>query len=224
MVISIKNLSYSFPTNHLVFKDISLDIKEGEFWGLLGRNGAGKTTLIDLILGIKFPNIGEISILGKNPNNKIGNHLDDVVFLSQDIALQGDSTVEEFLNFHSKFYAKYSKKIESEMLNYFKLNRDAKIGALSTGQQKKAQIIAGFASDTKIIIIDEVTAVLDPETRHHFFLKLQEFNKKYRKTILLATNIAEDLTRCADKIFYINNYHGEIVEPQKINSLFNLQE
>lgn len=222
MVISIKNLSYYFPTNHLVFENMSLDINEGEFWGILGRNGAGKSTLIDLIMGIKFPTAGKITILGRNSNNKIGNHLDEVVFLSQDINLKGDSTVEDCLNFHSKFYSKYSKNIENEMLIYFQLKKDSKIGALSTGQQKKVQIVAGFSSNTKIIIIDEITAVLDPETRHHFFIKLQELNKKYKKTILLATNIAEDLTRVADKILYINNFHGEIVDPQNINNLFKL--
>lgn len=201
---------------------MSLDINEGEFWGILGRNGAGKSTLIDLILGIKFPTSGQITILGRDPNNKLGNHLDDVVFLSQDINLKGDSTVEDFLSFHSEFYSKYSKKIESDMLDYFQLNKDSKIGALSTGQQKKVQIIAGFSSDTKIIIIDEITAVLDPETRHHFFQKLQDLNRKYKKTVLLATNIAEDLTRVADKVLYINNYHGEVVDPTEINNLFNL--
>ena len=169
MVIKANALSYSYPTDHHVFKDLNFEVKEGDFWGILGRNGAGKTTLIDLILGIKYPTSGNVTVLGENPNMKKEDHQNDVVFLSQDIKLKGDIPVHEFLKFHSFFYKKYSKEIESELLQYFELNPKALIGALSTGQQKKVQVISGLASDTKIILIDEITAVLDPETRFRFF-------------------------------------------------------
>lgn len=221
-MISIKNLLYIYEEDNLVLDDISLEIYEGDFLGILGKNGAGKSTLLSLILGIRYPTKGEIKILGKISNTRTGEHLKEVVYLSQDITLLGSSTVEQFLYFHSKLYAKYSKKIEEEMLSYFQLDAKAKIGSLSTGQQKKAQIVAALSSDTKILIIDELTAVLDPETRHHLFLKLRELNVEKKKTIILATNIAEDLTKYATKILFISNHKGEVVEPEMIHTLFNL--
>jgi ABC-2 type transport system ATP-binding protein len=219
-MISIKNLSYSYPRDHLVFNDLSCEINQGEFWGILGRNGAGKTTLIDLILGIKYPSNGEVRVLNKDPNSPKEDHQNEVVFLSQDIQVKGDITIEEFLKFHSYFYNKYSKDIEQELLQYFDLDPGALVGALSTGQQKKVQVISGLASDTKIIIIDEITAVLDPETRFKFFSKILEFNKKLKKTVILATNIAEDLKGRVDRILYINDFKGEVLDPSKIDEIF----
>lgn len=219
-MICISSLSYTYPRNHHVFSDVSLDIHSGEFWGILGKNGAGKTTLIDLILGIKFPTSGSIKVLGEDPNNRVEDHQNDVVFLSQDISLKGDISIGEFLKFHSFFYKNYSKEIESELLEYFELSERDLIGALSTGQQKKVQVIAGLSADTKVIVIDEITAVLDPETRYRFFSKIMDFNKKRGKTIVLATNIAEDLKGRVDKILYINDLKGELIDPSKIDEIF----
>lgn len=219
-MITVKNLSYSYPRDHLVFNDLSCEINQGEFWGILGRNGAGKTTLIDLILGIKYPSNGEVRVLNKDPNSPEEDHQNEVVFLSQDIQVKGDITIKEFLKFHSYFYSKYSKEIEQELLQYFDLKPEALVGALSTGQQKKVQVVSGLASDTKIIIIDEITAVLDPETRFKFFSKILEFNKKLKKTVILATNIAEDLKGRVDRILYINDFKGEVLDPSKIDEIF----
>lgn len=221
-MISVKNLSYIYDEDNLVLDNISLEIQEGDFLGILGKNGAGKSTLLNLILGIRYPTQGQIKILGKMTNSRTGEHLKEVVYLSQDITLLGSSTVEQFLFFHSKLYVKYSKIIEEEMLSYFQLDAKTKIGNLSTGQQKKVQIVAALSADTKIVIIDELTAVLDPETRHHLFLKLRELNVAKKKTIILATNIAEDLTKYATKILFISNHKGEVIEPEKIHTLFNL--
>ena len=222
-MIEANALSYSYPREHHVFNNLNFKVEEGDFWGILGRNGAGKTTLIDLILGIKYPTSGNVTVLGQDPNKK-EEHQNEVVFLSQDIKLKGDIPVGEFLKFHSFFYNKYSKEIELELLSYFDLKEDSLIGALSTGQQKKVQIVSGMASDTKIILIDEITAVLDPETRYRFFKKIVEFNKELKKTIMLATNIAEDLKGITNKILYINEHTGEVLQPSALDTIFITNE
>lgn len=219
-MIEISDLSYIYPKDHLVLSNLSLTVNEGEFWGILGRNGAGKSTLIDLILGIKHPTSGEVLVLGAKPNITKSDDQNDVVFLSQDVKLKGDITVEVFLNFHSVFYPNYSKELESELLAYFQVPPQGLIGSMSTGQQKKVQIVAGLASNTKIILIDEITAVLDPEARHLFFKKIAEFNKNRNKTVLLATNIAEDLESVATNILYINDHKGMVLAPSALKTIF----
>jgi len=223
LVISVKDLSYSYPKEYLVFENLSVEVKEGEFWGILGRNGAGKTTFIDLLLGINYSAQGRISILGEGPCEKRDKHPREIAFLSQDVRLNGKIKVQDFFHFHSFFYKNYSKEIEKELAEYFKLNTQSLIGALSSGQQKKVQVVAGLASNTKIILIDEITAVLDPEMRYRFFSKLVEFNKQKNKTIMLATNIAEDLIGRVDKILYINDYQGQVISPDEINRIFKTQ-
>lgn len=225
MLIDAKGLSYIYPINHVVFKDINFQVEEGDFWGILGKNGAGKTTLIDVLLGLKTPTTGSVTILKEEPYGIKSNHQADVVYLSQDVYLKGDITVDEFFKFHSFFFKNYSKDIEEDLVNYFDLDRNILIGALSTGQQRKVQIVSGLAADTKLILIDEITAVLDPETRFKFFKKIVEFNKKHNKTIMLATNIAEDLKTRTNKILLINNKsQGEILNPNDLDSIFITSE
>lgn len=219
-MISVNNLAYCYPRGHQVFSNLNFQVGEGEFWGVLGKNGAGKTTLMDLFQGIKYPTEGKISVFGEDPNSLERSEANSYVFLSQDVSLKGNATVEEVLKFHSYFYKSYSREIEKELIDYLHLKPKTLVGALSTGQQKKVQIVAGLASDTKLILIDEITAVLDPETRFRFFAKLSEFHLQRKKTILLATNIAEDLKERANKILFINEGQGSVVVPAMIDGLF----
>lgn len=220
IMIEINNLSYIYSENHIVFSDINFDVQKGEFWGILGKNGAGKTTLLDLILGIKFPTNGSIKINDLDLLLSNGEHLEDIVYLSQDVNLNGNFEIDTFLKFNAPFYKNYSLELEKEMLTYFGLNRESKIGSLSTGQQKKVQIVAALAAQTQILIIDEITAVLDPEARFLFFKKLNELKKTKNKTILIATNIAEDLKNTVDKILFIEDEGNRIIKPTEIDNLF----
>tara|TARA_R110000868_G_scaffold258137_13_gene515455 strand:- start:1899 stop:2576 length:678 start_codon:yes stop_codon:yes gene_type:complete len=221
-LVQVKNLAYAYHKGNKIFEGVSFDVKAGQFWGILGRNGAGKTSLIDLILGLKTPVHGHISVCDEDPRIRDATKPNEIVVLSQDISLKSVISIQDFLEFNAIFYPRYSKQIEKELLTYFNVDPSALIGALSTGQQKKVQVVAGLAADTKVIIIDEITAVLDPETRFLFFKKLQEFNRERGKTILLATNISEDLQGRVTNILYINDGKAEEIDPATINQLFNV--
>ncbi len=221
-MIEVNSVSYSYQQDHVVLNNISISIEQGEFIGLLGRNGAGKSTFIDLLLGYKHPSTGDILLNGYNPHNRDVNFRNEIAYLSHDIQLKGGLSVSEFLYFHSMFYKNYSIEIQNELLTYFDISSGSMIGSLSTGQQKKVQAIAGFASDTKIIIIDEITAVLDPEARNKFFKKILELSRVHKKTIILATNIAEDLYERVDRVLYIKDRAGSILRPEQIKDVFNV--
>ena len=223
-ILSIKNLTYSIPYADSILEGIDLDIHTGEFIGVLGHNGTGKTTLLDIILGLKKASQGSIEVLGENPHAVDRKKKNQIVFLSQDVSLKGNLTIGEFLKFHSTFYPDYSVEDEAELLKAFSLQKDQKVGALSTGQQKKVQVIAGFSTRPKLIIIDEITAVMDPETRDIFFHELQKVRNKYGAAAILATNIAEDLIERADKVMFIADKKCTLHEPGKILHLFNIGE
>lgn len=221
-LISIENLTYTIPYGDTILKNINLDVSEGDFIGVLGHNGSGKTTLIDLLLGNKQKADGRLEILDEDPHSQKRRHKKEIVFLSQDVSIKGDITISDFLKFHSAFFPNYSKEDERYLISTFELSYDQKIGSLSTGQQKKVQIVAGFATRPKIIIIDEITAVLDPETRDIFFQELMKLKSNLGTGIILATNIAEDLIERADKVLFIENHCGTIHSPQEILTLFNI--
>lgn len=216
-MIDIQSLSYKYIKNKYIFEDLSAQIEKGEFWGVLGRNGAGKSTLIDLILGLKQPTSGSIKL--SHQDDSLGN---PIAFLSQDIDIKTDISVSDFLKFHSAFFSRYSTDVEANLLNYFELKKESIIASLSTGQKKLVMAIACLSSMTDILVVDEITAVLDPIARHKFFIKLEEFNEKYELTIILATNIAEDLKDRVDKILYIEENKSQVLEPSQLSGIFEL--
>lgn len=221
MSIKVDNLTYIYHRDFTVLNDINFHIKEGEFVGVLGKNGAGKSTLLDILIGFKYPAQGQIVVNGVDIF-KNGSHAPDLVYMSQDLTLKGDISVREFLKFNRFFYPNYKINVEEELIKYFELKTDVLIGSLSTGQQRKVQIIAGLAADTKIILIDEITAVLDPEARILFFNKLMDLNQKENKTIVLATNIYEDLKNRVAKIFFIKDSNLSVIEGSGIQEMFNV--
>ncbi len=223
-ILKATNLTYSIPYSRTIYSNVNLEIFEGEIVGVLGANGAGKTTLIDIITGNRNHYSGEVRILGEIPFEDDRQSRDQIVFISQDLTLPGNFKISEYTNFFSQLYPNYNKKIEEDLLKRFGLSSETKIGSLSTGQQRKVQIIAGLSALPKVLIVDEITAVLDPETRSHFFSALIEFQKSYQLTTILATNIAEDLIDITSKIIFINNEKIEIHPSSQILKLFNVEK
>jgi ABC-2 type transport system ATP-binding protein len=219
-LISIKNLTFEIPYVGIILENINLEIGKGEFVGLVGHNGAGKTTLIDLILGLKTTKQGEIFVIGEDPAVGSKDLKKKISFFSQNIYHKTDITVASFLEFHSKFYPQYSKQDESYLLETFELDLKKNIGTLSTGQQKKVQFVAGLSTQPQLIIVDEVTAVLDPIERRTFFKQLLKWKEERSCTILLATNIAEDLPGNVDKAMFLKNKEITEIEVNQILNYF----
>lgn len=216
-MIDIQSLSYSYVDNKFVFNNLNAQIEQGQFWGILGRNGAGKSTFLELIIGLRKPSSGSIHFSNdKKTKDK------SIAFLSQDIDIKTDISVDNFLKFHSAFFKDYSISIQKELLNYFEIDKKSIIASLSTGQKKLVMAIACLSSMTQILLIDEITAVLDPVARHKFFAKLEEFNIKYNLTIILATNISEDLQNRVRSILYIEDSKSEVIEPSQLSEIFSI--
>lgn len=191
--------------------------------GLLGENGAGKSTLIEMMIGLRWPDTGEIVIDNIKSTSKDPAYLSNMALLSHDIYLNGQLTVEMFLRFNQFFFKNYSIEIEKELLDLFEISSSKKISDHSTGQQRKIQIIGALAANTDLIIIDEITAVLDPKTRDKLTTKLFELSRKSHKTILIATNVIDDLPTIADKILFIKD--TKIIEDNtdQIKQFFSLE-
>lgn len=219
-LLKVEKMTYTVPFGPNLLKDISFELKKGEFLGVLGQNGAGKTTLIELIMGFKPHSDGQMLVLGEEPHSLTRQHRDRVSFISHDVDLKGDMVIRDFLNFHALFFKSYDFSFEKQLINIFKIDETKEIGSLSTGQQKKIQIIAALASKPNIVVIDEITAVLDPHARKVLFKCLNQIKEKYGMSIILATNIAEDLESNADKILFINEKSSSVHGPSEINNLF----
>lgn len=218
--IKVADLVYTVPKFKNILNQVSFEIKPGEFWGLLGKNGAGKTTLIDILMGYRNIKGGNVEVFGENPQHRSKDMAQKVAYLSHDVKMPSFYSLEETLEYHSYFYPKYDKEKEKKLLDIFELDLNQKIGGLSTGEGKKVQIVAGLSSNADVFIIDEITAFLDPKSRLNFFDELKKIMALKNKSILLATNITEDLESRVDKVLFISDGHIKIHTNENLNVLF----
>ena len=177
--IEVINLSKSYKTKKAV-NNISFKIDENEIVGLLGPNGCGKTTTIGMILGLLKPTSGQVLINGKNiENNKIS-ILHKMNFISPYIELPKKLTVKQNLIVYGKLY---NIKNLNERINFLseKLRLgdllDKITGELSSGQKNRVSLAKALINDPTVLLLDEPTAALDPETADFirtFLEKLKE--------------------------------------------------
>lgn len=222
-LISLRNATYQIPYADTLLEGINLEVHVGDFLGILGPNGAGKTTIMDIFMGFRELASGQIEVLGENPFQLERVKRREISFLSQDIAHMAGLSVRDFLDFHTAFFPNHSVSFERELIERMKIDPDKKIGSLSLGQQKKVQIISGLSVRPKLLLIDEITAVLDPNSRQVFFEMLQEYRKERPCAILLATNIMEELVENVDKILFLKDKKLFPHDPKEIGALFSLR-
>ncbi len=223
-IINIKNINYTIPYGKTILHDVSLEVKSGEFIGILGRNGSGKTTLLDILQGLRPATSGAIVVLDEDPADGSRNHLHLITTLSHDANIKGSLTVEQYLKFYSSFYDNYMYEEESKLIDFFSLIKTSKVGTLSTGQMKKMQFIGAVCAKPILLLIDEVTAVMDPETRDQFFNVIQDHRQRYGLTIVIATNIAEDLVGRVDRVLFIDDGRALESKPEDLLKLFNVEK
>lgn len=195
-IIEIENLSKSFKDVKAV-SDLSFSVKKGELFAFLGVNGAGKSTTISIICNQLKKNSGKIVIDGvdidKNSesiNSKLG-----VVF--QASVLDGFLTVYDNLKNRAALYGIYGKEFEkrldelSDILNFKDLLKRS-VKKLSGGQRRKIDIARALFHHPKILILDEPTTGLDPQTRKNIWNVINKLRKEEQITVLLTTHYMEE--------------------------------
>ena len=194
-------------------KDISFKLNENEIIGILGPNGCGKTTTIGMILGLLKPSKGKVLINGSEIENQREDILNKLNFISPYIELPKKLTVRQNLEVYGRLYdiKKLKKKIEyiSEKL---RLNEiiDKITGELSSGQKNRVSLAKSIINDPIVLLLDEPTASLDPETGDFVRTFLENYQKEKKTSILLAShNMAEVERLCS---FTIMMNKGSIID------------
>lgn len=216
-IITIIDLEYSHPGyEKRILHKFSQDIFPGEILGVIGKNGVGKSTLLKLISTYHQPLEGIITLNGINSldfkNRR--EYLLNFVYLAHDKIVQGDFTLKQYYDLYSMFYPNYSKEIQTELIKKFDFDLSDKLSSLSTGNRMKAFLIFALSTKVPLILIDEITAVLDPENREDFF-HLIRFYADAGVTFVVATNIVEDLDSFADRVLLIDK--GNIIDKSSVN-------
>ena len=201
--ILFSGLSYSVRDRKFILCNLNCTIRPSSFVALLGENGSGKTTLLDLLMGFKAPAAGKVLVGGEEPHCDHWRQRERIAYLSEKVDVPGDWTVREFLNFNKFFYPHYSDKLERELLQEFVVDEGARLGNMSAGELKRVHVVGGLAIQPKLILVDEITAVLDIIGRRKFMRKLKELNAQTGCTVVLATNILEELENYATDLLLL---------------------
>jgi ABC-2 type transport system ATP-binding protein len=206
-MIEIKNLSKYYGDNKVI-DDITLNIKKGEIFGLLGPNGAGKSTLISIITTIQKPDGGQLFIEGKNieKNNSYVKKL--IGFVPQDIALYEGLSARENLEFFGKLYnlkGKHLKERIEYIVELTGLNGKSKdaVASYSGGMKRRLNIGVALLHNPEILIMDEPTVGIDPQSRNHILDNVLEFNK-LGMTVIYTSHYIEEVEYICDRIGIID--------------------
>ena len=217
--IEVKNLSKKYKSKMAV-ENINFKINENEIVGLLGPNGCGKTTTIGMILGLLKPTSGEVLINGMNiEKNKIS-LLHKMNFISPYIELPKKLKEKQNLIVYGKLYNVNHLYDRIDYLsNKLRLSElmDKITGELSSGQKNRVSLAKALINDPSVLLLDEPTASLDPETGDYVRTFLENYKKENKVSVLLASHNMEEVKRLCDFVLMMKN--GVIVDRGKPDNL-----
>ena len=214
MSIKIKNLYKNYKSFEAV-KNLNFEIKKGSITGLLGPNGCGKTTTIGMILGLIRPTKGEVLINNKDieiEKNRIS-VLERMNFISPYVELPKKLSVKENLIVYGKMYeVKNLQNRINTLCNDLNLKEflNKKTGELSSGQKNRVSLAKSLINNPEILLLDEPTASLDPDTGDYVRSYIENYAKKNNTTILLASHNMSEVERLCENIMMMKQ--GKIID------------
>ena len=230
-MIKLENVSYTYmkggPFEKKALDNVSLEVRPGEFIGVIGHTGSGKSTMIQMLNGLLKPSEGRVFIDGTDINDK-GVNLRDIRF-KVGLVMQYpeyqlfEETVLKDISFGPANMGLPREEVEERArfaANMVGLNDSLLEKSpfdLSGGQKRRAAIAGVLAMEPKILILDEPTAGLDPAGRDEILFKIRDMHKRMNLTVLLVSHSMEDVAKLADRILVMNGGHVEMFDtPDKV--------
>ena len=207
-IIKVENITKRFK-DKLVLDNISFDIEEGEIFGLIGPNGAGKSTLINIITNLMMADSGNVFVEGKNL-------LEDTIYIKsiiglvpQELAIIEQLTPYDNLEYFGYLYGLSGKLLKdriNEALEFAGLVdvKKKKISKLSGGMKRRLNLAIAILNHPKILILDEPTVGVDPQSRNHIFDFLRKLSNENNTTIIYTSHYMEEVEHLCSKIFIID--------------------
>lgn len=210
--LEITNLKKSYGDFEAV-KGLNFSINEGDIFGLLGPNGAGKSTTMSMICGILKPTDGNITILGSDFKKNKSNIAREIGFVPQNIALYDNYTAYENVKFFGRIYGLKGKTLDEAINKALEFTglldvKNKRAGEFSGGMMRRLNIACAIVHSPKLIIMDEPTVGIDPQSRNHILESVKKLNEK-GATIIYTTHYMEEVESICNNIAIID--HGEII-------------
>ena len=219
-ILEAKQLRKSFG-QLVAVNEVSLALDAGKLVGLLGPNGAGKTTTVSMIAGLVTPDRGEVLVDGRRLTGDTDPGKRRIGLVPQDVALYEELTARENLRFFGALYNLSGAARDSAtaaalaLVGLTERARDA-VQTFSGGMKRRLNLAAGILHDPDVLLLDEPTVGVDPQSRNAIFDNL-ELLKQRGKALLYTTHYMEEAERLADRIVVID--HGNVVADDTLDGL-----
>jgi ABC-2 type transport system ATP-binding protein len=219
-MLDIKHLRKSFGSLVAV-DDVSFTLARGQLVGLLGPNGAGKTTTVSMIAGLVTPEKGEVLIDGARLSGDTDPKKRRIGLVPQDLALYDELSARANLRFFGALYGLSGAVLEKAMISAMELvgladRLNDRVATYSGGMKRRLNLAAGLLHDPDILLLDEPTVGVDPQSRNAIFENL-ELLKGRGKALLYTTHYMEEVERLADRIVVMD--HGKVIADDTLDGL-----
>ncbi|WP_439744262.1 ATP-binding cassette domain-containing protein [Bacillus pseudomycoides] len=204
-IIEVNGVSKTFKHKKAV-NNVSFHVEKGQIVALLGPNGAGKTTTISMMLGLKDPSEGSVSIFGKSPKQRaVRNRLGAML---QEVSVIDSISVEEAIDLFRSYYTNPVAKETLLQLSNLESEKRQRCEKLSGGQKRRLNFALALAGNPDLLFLDEPTVGMDITSRKAFWETIRKLASE-GKTIILTTHYLEEADVLADRILLFAN--GEII-------------
>ncbi|MCF8370998.1 MAG: ABC transporter ATP-binding protein [Bacteroidales bacterium] len=220
-IAQIHNLSKSYSDTQAL-KNISLEVEQGELFGLIGPDGAGKTTLFRILVSLLLPDKGEVFLLGKDVKKDFKELRQHIGYMPGRFSLYEDLTVEENLYFYATVFGTTIQEnyhLIKDIYQQIEMFKTRRAGKLSGGMKQKLALCCALIHNPEVIVLDEPTTGVDAVSRKEFWDMLKSL-KKQGITVLVSTPYMDEASMC-DRVALIQK--GELLSvapPAQIESEF----
>ena len=209
-ILQVEDLNVYYGAFHAV-RDVSFDVRPGEIFGLLGPNGAGKTSTLSAVEGLLKPRSGSIQVDGHLLSEQPLHARAAMGVQLQSTSFQPELTVAEIIQLYAGIYGvKLTKDRLLKTLDDIKLAEAAtkKFGQLSGGQQQRVSLVIATIHDPRLVLLDEPTTGLDPQSRRQLWERIEAIREKGH-AVLLTTHSMEEAEAVCDRVGIID--HGRVI-------------
>jgi len=219
-MLEVKGLRKAYG-DLMAVRDVSFSIGAGEMLGLLGPNGAGKTTTVSMISGLVSPDAGQVLIDGSPLLGDTDVKKRRIGLVPQDLALYDELSALANLRFFGALYDLGSAALDAAITSSLQLvglserARD-RVGTFSGGMKRRLNLAAGLLHDPDILLLDEPTVGVDPQSRNAIFSNLETL-KARGKALLYTTHYMEEVERLADRVVIVD--HGNVIASDTLDGL-----
>ena len=214
-VIEVDGLTHRYG-NVTALADVDIQVPEGTLYALLGPNGAGKTTLLQILMGLRRPTAGRVSLLGKDVSELTVKDRASIGYVAEGQPLPGWMTLQQLEAYLAPLYSTWDQALADELRRRFRLHPRRKIKTLSRGEHMKAALLCTLAPRPRLVLMDEPFTGMDALVKDELVRGLLEFSGNEGWSVLISSHDLDELEVLADQVGFLDGGQLKLSEPMDV--------